>query len=458
MCNAAIGPHLSGPGIRYWEFARVLSACAELDVTLVTVPGIRAEHPQGQAPFRLQASRDEAHLQQLAANAQVVVAPGAIISLYPALRKIRPPLVVDLYIPLLLEELQRTPSHPLAEQSLFFDRLRRNVSAQIIAADFILCASEKQRDYWLGALSALGRINPYTHADDPTLRRLIDVVPFGLPSEPPRRTRRVLKGIYPGIGPNDKVIFWGGGVWDWLDAPTLIRAMARLAERRPDVKLFFMGVKHPNPQERERKVLAETIALSQELGLLNRTVYFNEWVAYEERSNYLLEADLGVSLHRDHLETRFAFRTRFLDYLWAGLPMLVTRGDVLSEEVERQGLGRVVEPGDVAGVAQALVELLATPNLRETYHPRFERVAAAYRWEVVAQPLVAFCQSPRLAPDKGYLRGAMTFALGPTPWWRLPSKAWRAVRVGGVAGLSRQIGEYRRWLLTRRGSGRPKLK
>ena len=29
------------------------------------------------------------------------------------------------------------------------------------------------------------------------------------------------------------------------------------------------------------------------------------------------EADLGVSTHREHLETHFSFRTRMLDYLWA---------------------------------------------------------------------------------------------------------------------------------------------
>jgi len=41
--------------------------------------------------------------------------------------------------------------------------------------------------------------------------------------------------------------------------------------------------------------------------------------------------------------------------------------------------------------------------------------------------------------------------LGPTPWWGLPEKAWRALRAGGPRGLVRQVSEYRRWLLDRRG-------
>lgn len=453
ITNSAIGPLMSGPGIRYWEFACALSKSPDLDVTLATVPGVSALPPGDEPPFHLRASHDEAALHALAANADVVIAPGAVVSLYPSLCQIQTPLVLDLYIPLLLEELQRTRPESLAEQTLFFDRVRRGLSTQILAADFILCASEKQRDYWLGSLSALGRINPHTHADDPTLRNLIDVIPFGLPSQPPRHTRQVLKGVYPGIGAGDKVLLWGGGLYDWLDAPTLVRAMALLANRRSDVKLFFMGVKHPNPQEAQRRGTRETLTLADELGLTGRTVFFNDWVPYAERENYLLEADIGVSLHRDHLETRFSFRTRFLDYLWAGLPIVATRGDVLSEQVEAQGLGRVVEPGDVDGAVKAILNLLETPNLRQTLRPCFKRAAAAYQWDAVTQPLVEFCAAPHFAPDKPYLRQVPTFEIGPTPWWRLPDKTWRALRLGGLRGLALQIGQYRRWVLNRRGKG-----
>jgi len=278
-------------------------------------------------------------------------------------------------------------------------------------------------------------------------------VPFGLPTQPPQHTQQVLKGIYPGIRPDDKVLLWSGGLWDWLDTSTLLQAMARLADSRPDVKLFFMGVEHHNPQEAQRRGTRETLALAEQVGLTGRTVFFNDWVPYQERANYLLEADVSVSLHRDHLESRFAFRTRFLDNLWAGLPVVATRGDVLSEQVEAEGLGRVVEPGDVVGVVRAILDLVDTPDLRAAYRPRFERVAAAYRWDVVTRPLIEFCAAPHLAPDKPYRHGASAFDLGPTPLWRLPGKAWRALKIGGVSGLHRQVHRYLRWLLNRRGRG-----
>ena len=59
---------------------------------------------------------------------------------------------------------------------------------------------------------------------------------------------------------------------------------------------------------------------------LDHTVFFNDgWVPYAERGAWLAEADIGVSAHFDDIETRFAFRTRLLDYLWAGLPIVTTR-------------------------------------------------------------------------------------------------------------------------------------
>ncbi|HLF24914.1 MAG TPA: glycosyltransferase family 4 protein [Anaerolineae bacterium] len=404
LSNESIGKRMAGPGIRYWEFARVL-ADAGLDVTLAVLPFVPASSPPTEIPFgRFTHCADETEVRALALTADVIITQGILLSTYPFLADLGKPLALDFYIPFLLERLHVDTDTTGSDHVFTHEGYRRAVQRQVMAADFIVCASEKQRDYWLGALAAAGRVNPYTHADDPTLRRLIDVVAFGLPAQSPRHTRQALKGVQPGIGVDDKVVLWGGGIWNWLDAPTLIRALARIARQRTDIKLFFMGITHPRPLTERMTAAAEAVALSDALGLTGRAIFFNEWIAYTDRENYLLEADVGVSLHRDQLETRFSFRTRFLDYVWAGLPIVATRGDVLSEQVDARRLGRVVQPGDVDGVAEAILTLLDAPNLREMYRPRFEQVAAAYRWDVVAQPLIEFCASPRCAPDKAYLR------------------------------------------------------
>jgi glycosyltransferase involved in cell wall biosynthesis len=322
---------------------------------------------------------------------------------------------------------------------------------QLQYGDFFLCASETQRDYWVGLLSSLNRVNPLTYADDPTLRRLIDVVPFGLPGVPPAHTRQVLKGVHPGIRDTDWLVLWGGGIYDWLDPLTLIQAMAIVAAGRDDVKLFFMGVKHPNPTVRGFRMLQKAVRLSRELALENRFVFFNDWVPYEARANYLLEADIGISLHLDHLETRYAFRTRVLDYIWAGLPIICGPGDAMSDLVSAHKLGRVVGYQAAAEVAAAITDLLSTPALRAEYAPRFEAITPGLSWPRVAQPLVSFCQSPYFAADRATFDqvGGDRGPSGTSTWRRYVRKGYRYLRTGEIMTLWEEIKRYLTWRIGR---------
>ena len=445
VTNDVIGPNMAGPGIRFWEFARVLSQ--EMPVILAVPPFVNmaGPPPSPDFPATVHLCADTGDLRRLAASARVIITLGSVLTLYPFLAEQPAPLVIDAYDPFLLAGLVQRSHLPLAQQIPAHEDYRRSLNMQLRAADFVLCADEKQRDYWLGTLSALGRVNPHTLAADPTLRRLIDVVPFGMPNLPPVQSRPVLKGVVPGIGADTTVILWGGGLWDWFDPLTAIDALALVLQERQDVALFFMGVRRPNASVAPMQMAEQTRARSDALGLTDRHVFFNDWVAYADRHNYLLEADVALSLHKETMESRFAFRTRFLDALWAGLPQVVSAGDPLSEMVAAHKLGQVVTPGDVEGVAAALLAVLDRP--RSHYAPNMVALAAGFRWEAVTAPLAAFCRDPHPAPDRAYLAGLDDdFALR-TPWQRLPSKAWRALRGQGVSGLAQRVGEYVRWRL-----------
>jgi hypothetical protein len=140
--------------------------------------------------------------------------------------------------------------------------------------------------------------------------------------------------------------------------------------------------------------------LAAERGLTGKHVFFNEeWVRYDDRSNYLMDADVGVSNHLDHVETAFSFRTRMLDYLWASLPMVCTQGDVFAALVDARGLGLTVAPGDVEGLADALERVLYDEVFAQRCRDAVRETAPEYHWERVLTPLVAFCRSPRRAPD-----------------------------------------------------------
>ncbi|KFF57957.1 glycosyl transferase, partial [Cryobacterium sp. MLB-32] len=179
--------------------------------------------------------------------ADVIIVQGHALALFPSLETSRKILVVDVYDPLHLEQLEQGKGQSLKVWNKQVTEATDALNHQLLLGDFFLCASERQRHFWLGQLSALGRVNPYTYSRDNDLDSLIAEAPFGIPSEDPVHQRPSLRGVVPGINEGDKVIIWGGGIYNWFDPDTLIRAVAQLTAAHPNIRLFFMGVKHPNP-------------------------------------------------------------------------------------------------------------------------------------------------------------------------------------------------------------------
>ena len=393
VSHDVVGARMAGPGIRYWELAQVLSRHFRV---ILAVPG-EAHLPETDVQLW---SYDPGRWDSLApavARADVVLLCGDVLAWFPRLQETGVPLVVDGYDPHPLETLELFAGTP--EQAQRHREREHILQMQCQAGDFFICASERQRDWWLGLLETTGRINAHTHGEDPSLRRLVDVVPFGLPSSRSRHTQQALKGIWPGIGPEDKVVLWGGGLWQWLDPLTAIRAMVRVRQQRADVKLVFPGTRHPNTAGvPDMPMHQAAVRLSEELELLGRCVFFGDWVPYEEWPDYLMDADVGLSLHFDTIETHLAFRSRVLDYIWAGLPMVVTRGDATSELVSHFKLGEIVDYERSDELATALLRLLE--KSKSDFSARFECARTELTWDKAAAPLVAFCQDPRCAPDR----------------------------------------------------------
>ncbi len=436
-------PQMAGPAIRAWEIAAALAV--DHEVRLVTT----SECLISSTDFEVRTVTDEAGARELDAWCDVLFFQGNVLDEYPFLQRSEKVVIVDLYDPFHLEQLEQTKEHPPETRRLVVGNAVAEANKQCLRGDFMVCASEKQRDFWLGHLAALGRINTVSYDDDTTLRALLDVAPFGITPEPPQRTRPALKGVVEGIGPDDKVILWGGGIYNWFDPLTLIRSIDRLRQRRPDVRLYFLGLKHPNPDVPQMRMAVATRELSDALGLTDRYVFFNEeWVDYDDRQNYLLDADLGVSTHLQHVETQFSFRTRILDYLWAGLPIVATTGDTFGEIVPQHGLGLVVPPEDVDALTDALRRLLSDDELAQTCRDNIAGYVPGATWSVALEPLVRFCRSPRRAPDLvgelGEARLASPTTLNATGY--VPSVRGdlglfkQYLREGGVSEVARRAG------------------
>ncbi|MEP6977198.1 MAG: glycosyltransferase family 4 protein [Thermoleophilia bacterium] len=378
-----VGATMSGPGIRSFHLAQELAR--EFRVTLMA-PGAAGVGLRGvESLEQPRAGRD---LARVAQAFDVVIARRLPLGAMRRLARSATRVVYDLYVPVLSEQLAMLDAelgHPSSVR--FHEAAMLELRYALATGDAFVCASERQRDFWLGMLGSLGRLDLETYRRDPSFRSLIDVVPFGLPSEEPRAGAPALRGVIPGIGERDRILLWGGGIWNWLDPLTVIRAVAVLTERRRDVRLVFLGSEHPEVPT--MTMASQAFELARSLGLVGRAVFFRGgWVPYDERGSYLLEADVGVSAHFDSLETRYAFRTRLLDYLWAGLPTITTRGDDLGDLVASRGLGRALDAGDVEGWAGAIEAMLDDEAERARIRERIDDVREVFTWSHVARPLM----------------------------------------------------------------------
>jgi hypothetical protein len=138
-------------------------------------------------------------------------------------------------------------------------------------------------------------------------------------------------------------------------------------------------------------------------------------------------------------------RTRVLDMIWGGVPLIVTLGDDVSRRVEAEAAGVTIPAGDPAALARATVALLADPARRRAMAARARTLAAGpLSWDEQVRPLAAYCDAvvrgtaprrPAVAPSEAIVR--------PNDGWaRSLADAFR--RIGyRAAGLRARAGRTR---------------
>ena len=370
---------MGGIGIRYMQLARHLHARGH-EVLLVT-PGDPALVPP--VPFARENLRRFSlpGLGELLAGCRAVITQGQLAN-DVVLAEPRPPVVIDLYDPWLVENFAYAPGQGL---EIFRNDLA-SWTLQLQRGDFFLCSSELQRTYYLGFLTALGRVHPELVDGDPDCRTLIAPVPFLVEEALPEH--RVL---LPPRGEGERRVLFGG-VYDWYDPWTLLEALERLDD--PEVQVLF--VRTPNPETTPGSLLDRLETRCRELGWLGRRARFLDWAPADRRHDLLRDVDVMTSPHRGSLESGLSLRTRYLEALAVGCPVIATAGGAISDLLERYGAGEVVPPRDPAALAAALGRVLARPP------PDPAAGAAAllegFRPARALAPLLAFLEDPAAAP------------------------------------------------------------
>ena len=372
---------MGGAAIRAYEMARALTTTAS--VTLIA-PGVQPPELDGVRHVALE-PRASREIDLVLDDADVVVLRPANPVLSAQVTRSGARIVFDLCDPLTLDVLEARAGAPALERQLWNTLTLDHLLDALHRGHHFICAGERQRDLYLGALLASRLITPAAYGADPSFRSFIDCVPFGIPSEPPRRLPGAgPRAQVPGLSGDVRLIVWNGGIWNWLDPVTAVAAAARAHERDPRVRLLFMfGGDVAGEGWREARAAR---ALAGELGLLDTVVFFNGLpIGYRERAAWLLDADCFLATHRDHLEAMFSFRTRLLDCFWTGTPAVTTEGGEMSAMITAAGGGLSVPAGDVERLADAIVEVLARGP--DDYRQRLLQRGRTLSWPAVVTPL-----------------------------------------------------------------------
>ncbi len=172
-----------------------------------------------------------------------------------------------------------------------------------------------------------------------TIHYGLDVVP-AKPSEPTPAGA--------GVAPGAPLVLAIGRLIAQKDHATLLASFAEVVAARPAARLAILGW---GPLEEETRAHARRLGIEEAVLLPGRV----------EPSAWLARAD--VFAHTSRWE---GFGIVLLEAMLAGLPVVATRASAIPEIVVDGVTGVLVAPGDAAGVADALLDLLASPERRRS--------------------------------------------------------------------------------------------
>jgi glycogen synthase len=195
----------------------------------------------------------------------------------------------------------------------------------------------------------------------------------------PRRLHAIPSGVPPArdVTPDDPLpgvarprVLFVGRLEGEKDVATLVRAFARLADRRAELVLVGDG---SDREKLER--------LARELGIAPR-MRITGYVPRPQVAAAFAYADVLA------MPSRFEeLGTAVLEAMQAGVPVVASDVGGLPEAVGTAGL--LVPPGDVGALAGALDRLLADRALRSRLGATGRRRSADYGWDGLAEKVLA---------------------------------------------------------------------
>ncbi len=171
------------------------------------------------------------------------------------------------------------------------------------------------------------------------------------------------------IRPGQKVILYQGAVNVDRGLEEAILAMKYL---ETDAILLIAGV---------GDVTAKLTRLTQDAGLSEKVRFLGQ-VPFQELSGYTLMADLGLSIEKDvSVNYHFCLPNKFLDYIQANVPVLVSPFPEMKAIVDEYRIGEYIDNHEPARLAARIDAMLNNPENLAFYKANLLKAAKDLCWE-----------------------------------------------------------------------------
>ncbi len=289
-------------------------------------------------------------------------------------------LILDVYVPIYVEVSARESDDIEAEYRYYMADIKR-FNHVLKRGDYFLCAHDAQKTFYTGVLSALGIVNPRSYRQNRIL-----VVPFGIHDEPVTPSYNPYTKL--GLSESDFVALWFGGLYPWFRVEEFLDAILELSKTK-QIKFVIVGGKNPfNTNADFIKQYEKARAFAKKHDLTNKSLFFVDWVDFEDRINWYAHADLVISINQPGEENSFSWRTRVMDYVWGEMAVVTNGGDPLSEELLAANAGIRLPDLTSQAIASTVRDLYQDPTQLQEIKNNVRGLKPKYFWPHAVQPVV----------------------------------------------------------------------
>lgn len=300
----------------------------------------------------------------------------------------RQPLWIDLYG-------DRVTENQIASHTSKSDRgiriTQKYLNLILRRADKYSTCSTPQKFALVGQLSMASRLSRHTMGYE-----FAHAILPGAPSKHAEGTPTLtVRGDL--VPANAFVVLWCGGYNVWTDVDTLFQALNQAMEKDPRIHYVSAGegVRLTNNNSYER--FLEMIASSP----YRNRFHMLGWQPGSVVPGLYPQADVGVNLDAFHYETQLGTRTRLVEMMHHGLPVITTLGCELSHIVENQGLGLTFPIGDAGTFSKHILAMAEDKSLQKKYAGQAQEYTnRQLSFQETTRPFLDWAKEPKFAPDR----------------------------------------------------------